>query len=319
MPTQKTLNTKHLSILAIVLLAPAVVIGEQVTKSKKTPVKGENEYVRVFRPEGKKIPQSLDTAIVRFEGKNKKTGNKDLTVDLVSAVHFADKEYYEELNKRFKEYDVVLFELVIPEGMEINEKTFSKERREKRGGLLSMIQEGMGESLDLSQQLEHVDYTAKNFVHADLTLDAFLQRVSDRNDISNTFSRAFTASLAKQNSEGSGKMEGRLVATLFAKNKTLALKRAFADEMVSQMELSAWIFSGDDGSAIITDRNAVALKELRKAISEGKTKIAIFYGAAHLVEFAKSLEKDFGLKPTETIWLNAWDLTSEKNLRNSKK
>src|SRR6218665_1875117 len=49
---------------------------------------------------------SLETAIVSYISP---TG---VTVDLVGAVHIADKAYFENLNERFKKYDAVLYELV---------------------------------------------------------------------------------------------------------------------------------------------------------------------------------------------------------------
>ena len=70
-----------------------------------------------------------------------------------------------------------------------------------------------------------------------------------------------------------------------------------------------WIIAGDEGSAIITDRNAIALKRLREQIDAGKKKIAIFYGAAHLKEFAQSLQKEFQMEKINTDWIVAWDLT----------
>jgi hypothetical protein len=59
---------------------------------------------------------------------------------------------------------------------------------------------------------------------------------------------------------------------------------------------------------LVDDRNAAAMKELQKQLVAGKKKIAIFYGAAHMPDFEKRLAADFGMKPTETRWVTAWDL-----------
>ena len=69
---------------------------------------------------------------------------------------------------------------------------------------------------------------------------------------------------------------------------------------------------GPNGSTIISGRNGVALEVLRKQLDKGKRKIAIFYGAGHMDDFRKRLEKDFNLVPTRTRWLMAWDLSSPK-------
>ena len=55
-------------------------------------------------------PLALETAIVRFRDKS-----QGLTVDLVGAIHIADKAYYDALNRRFKTYEAVLYELVARE------------------------------------------------------------------------------------------------------------------------------------------------------------------------------------------------------------
>jgi hypothetical protein len=111
------------------------------------------------------------------------------------------------------------------------------------------------------------------------------------------------------------RLQGRLLGSLvFASDPSLSLKRIFAEEMINQLDDAGWVIGGS-GSAIITDRNAAALKVLRQEIKNGKKKIAIFYGAAHLPEFAKSLEKDFQMKHTGTDWVIAWDLTKEKSAR----
>lgn len=303
---------RGLLLVVCVSCLPSELYAQKSGKNAKS--KGD-DYIRLGRVEGRKLPQSLETAIVSFKGTPKKIARKPVQVDLVAAVHLGDREYYEELNKRFAEYETVLFELVIPEGVEITDETFSKESLEERGNILSAFQEGVSTALGLEQQLNVVDYTAKNFVHADLTLEEFVNRISERGDLGSTFTRAFLHSLADSSREKSAKLEGRMIATLFSKNKTLSMKRLFAETMVDQIDDSLWILGGDAGSAILTDRNAIALEKLREQIQDGKTRIAIFYGAAHLPEFEKSLQKDFQLENRSTQWILAWDLTPNQNAR----
>ena len=44
-------------------------------------------------------------------------------------------------------------------------------------------------------------------------------------------------------------------------------------------------------------------------LAAGKRRLGIFYGAGHLPDMEKRLEKDFGLKRQSTTWLTAWDMT----------
>ncbi len=267
------------------------------------------DYFRLTQKEGKRQPLALETAVVKFTD-----AKKQIEVDLVAAVHVGDKGYYEELNELFKTYDSVLFELVADKDVKLDKKAVEKK---KETSSLSGVQSGMGDVLDLAFQLEVVDYTASNFVHADLSPTEFAKRVAERGDLLQVLYRMMIHSLKKsgEGDENELKLQGRLLGTFFVSNTSLALKRLLAKEMVNQMDDSMWIISGDEGSAIISDRNAAALKVLRQRIKKGDKKVAIFYGGAHLPEFTKSLKNEFRLKPTEATWIIAWDLTRDKSAR----
>jgi len=97
------------------------------------------------------------------------------------------------------------------------------------------------------------------------------------------------------------------LAALFDDNRTLALKRFFAEQFENSE--GSWVaLEGRTGSTLISGRNQVAIDVLRREIAAGKKKIAIFYGAAHLADFQKRLHAEFGLTPVNTRWLAAWNL-----------
>ena len=70
------------------------------------------------------------------------------------AIHIGDPAYYAELNERFRDYDVLLYELIAPAG------GVSSDRLEKRKSILSSTQIGMTKMLDLSFQLDEIDEVA---------------------------------------------------------------------------------------------------------------------------------------------------------------
>ena len=266
------------------------------------------DFMRVTKQEGKKIPTSYDTAIVKFTDENNK-----IEVDLIGAVHIGDKEYYTELNEIFKRYDAVLYELVAEKDTKPADKINGEEK-----SILSSFQSGMGSALALDFQLNHIDYNVKNMVHADLNPTEFARRVSDRGDLVQMFYRAMILGIKKSTGDAQKddlKMQGRMIGAMLASDPALSLKRVLAEEMINQLDDAGWVLGGEEGSAIITDRNAAALKVLRQEIKNGKKKIAIFYGAAHLPEFAGSLAKDFNMKHTGTDWVIAWDLTKDRTAR----
>ena len=213
----------------------------------------------------------------------------DVRVDLVAAVHIADKSYYQELNKRFAGYDAVLYELVAPEGTRIPKGG----RKDKRAGnMLSAVQLGMKDLLKLEFQLDQVDYTRKNLVHADLSPEQFVKSMRDRKEgFTDIFARLLAYALAKQAQGGDGG-EMQLLMALFDKNRSLALKRAMADQF-QEMEGMTAVFEGPKGSTLIGERNKRALEVLKKQLAAGKKKIAIFYGAGHMADMEKRLRADF--------------------------
>ena len=283
-------------------LFPAVLVADDAKKDYVL-----TDFMRVIKPEGRRTPTSYETAIVKFTDKK-----NNAEVDLIGAIHIGDKDYYAELNKIFKQYDAVLYELVAEE----NSKPSIEASGEK--SMLSSLQSGMGSALALEHQLKHIDYNVKNMIHADLSPSEFIRRVSDRGDIVQMLYRTVILGMKKSGSEeqkDEWKMQGRLLGSFFASDPSLSLKRVLAEEMMNQMDDATWVIGGEEGSAIITDRNAAALKVLRRELKNGKKKIAIFYGAAHLPEFAKSLEKDFQMKHTGIDWVIAWDLTKDQSAR----
>ena len=135
----------RLSVLLLILL-PLAVWGEPATTFARVAVDGDDE------------PRALQMAIVTYVPES---GNGNHSVDLVSAIHIGEKAYYAALNDKFEQYDTLLYELVAPQGTIVTHET-------ERKGFISNAQLAMTRLLDLSFQLDEIDYTPSNFVHADL-------------------------------------------------------------------------------------------------------------------------------------------------------
>ncbi len=258
-----------------------------------------SRFLRLVRNNAKE-PTAMEASIVRHKSRGDDPSGP--TVDLVAAVHVADKSYYVALNREFRKYDVVLFELVAPKGTEV-----------PRGGgksdnPVSLLQNMMKNVLELEYQLSVIDYTRENMVHADMSPEQFANSMRDRNEsVLGMFLRMFGYAIARQSQETERSPDAEMLLALFDKNRALALKRVVAEQF-QDMDGTLSALEGPDGSTIISERNKVALAVLRKQIAAGKRKIAIFYGAGHMPDLQKRLEKDFNLLPTDTRWLKAWDL-----------
>ncbi len=292
---------------------PAVQAPASVSKSEKSdnkkaePAPGE-KWVRVLT-DAKGKPLAMQTAIVRYVKADEiKPGKRPSQykhyVDLVGAIHIADKSYYDELNKRFTKYDAVLYELVAPEGTYV-----PKGRGTSNSHPLGALQNGMKSMLNVEHQLEQIDYTKKNMVHADMSPSEFLASMDKKNEgFAQMYFKMIGAAIAAQSEQDSaGSPDVAILAAMFSNDRPRQLKIAMAKQFEG-MESLLEGFSGPDGSTLITERNKRALDVLEKQLDKGTAKIAIFYGAGHLAAMDKQIKERFDLKPVSIEWLEAWNL-----------
>ncbi|MHC4400562.1 MAG: hypothetical protein ACYTG0_12875 [Planctomycetota bacterium] len=294
MPSQKP---TRLTLLIVVCIAFCT-IGVAEPPSKEAQ---KGQFLRLRKTDDGS-PVALEAAIVRFAPKD--SGEADFSVDLISAVHVAEASYYSQLNRRFEQYDVVLYELVAPEGTNVPKGG----PRGSGGSAVSMLQGFMTNVLELEFQLRGIDYTKDNLVHADMSPEQFGESMRRRGEsVLQTFFRMMGYAMARQASDPAGSSDLRLLLAFLDKDRALAMKRVFAEQF-EDLEGSLTAISGPEGSTLITERNKVALEVLRKQVAQDKKKIAIFYGAGHMFDFAGRLRDDFDLAPVSTEWLVAWDL-----------
>src|SRR5712692_6323518 len=156
------------SLLCLVFVTP--LLAQPPTAVKKP---AASKFLRIAR-DAKNQPIALETATVRYVPAS---GEGNLAVDLVGVVHVGDRAYYEKLNKQLAQYDVVLYELVAPPGTRV-----PKGGKRDRENLLSTIQGMVKTVLELEAQTERIDYTRKNFVHADLSPEQMAEAIRKRGD-----------------------------------------------------------------------------------------------------------------------------------------
>lgn len=265
----------------------------------------DGKFLRLKRDEAGQ-PLAMETAVVRYRPAE---GDDELTVDLVGAVHIGEKSYYEALNKQFAEYDVLLYELVAPEGTRI-----------PKGGRasahpVSMLQMGMKSMLGLESQLALVDYQQENFVHADMSPEEFQETMAGRGESFLTmFFRMMGQGIAQESKNQGRNTDMEMLMALFDPNRSFKLKLLMAEQF-EDLEGAMGALEGPDGSTIISERNKKALEVLREQIDAGHKKIGIFYGAGHLPDMQRRLADDFGLERADTKWLEAWDLRPKQSRR----
>lgn len=263
----------------------------------------DDRFMRVTRNKDG-VPQSLDTAVVRYIPAGTPTDAKpEVVVDMVGAVHIGEKAYYRTLNKLFEEYDVVLFELVMAPGTKV------PDGKAKNDGMMSGMVKSM---LELESQVEKIDYTKKNFVHADMSPEQMGEAMRKRGDNGLTVTLSVITDMIREANRREQKQrtgKARRPAAevdLFGSNGPLQLKRTMAEQMEESGDAGA--FGATLTTMLIVDRNEACVKVLDRELKAGRKKVAVYYGAAHLPDFDKRLKGEFGLKPDKTTWLTAWDL-----------
>ncbi|QEG39709.1 TraB/GumN family protein [Roseimaritima ulvae] len=283
--------------------AGAALPADAVQPADAQPPAGPAEtFVRVSQTDSGE-PQGLDTAIVRFTGRPG-TKHADAVVDLVGVVHIGQDDYYSKLKKRLAGYDVVLYELVAPDGTRIR-----PEDLQKRRSLLASMQTGMKDMLNLEYQLEKIDYMAKNFRHADMSPEEFSKDMQRRGDnFPKMIARMMGAGLAAQAKTGGSEFD--ILTALFSTDRAMMMKRAMATQL-SDIEMATAGMDDENGdNTLIKGRNAKAFQVLEEVLKDGQKKVAVFYGAGHLNDMADRLRNDFDMTPVKTTWLQAWDLQS---------
>lgn len=289
---------------ACVLLISSISPARQPPEGGET---GSSDFIRLSRTEDGEL-KSLDVAICRF------VAPSGAVVDLISAVHIGEGSYYAELNRRFRDYDAVLYELIAPEGTRI------QPGQQDRRSPVSFLQGGMTSLLEMEFQLEAIDYTRENLLHADMSPKEFAESMQDRGEsMLQMLMRMWGKAIAQQNHGDAQKQEVQLLAALLSKDRAGKLKQVLAEQFVNMDDMMD-LYTGKNGSTLVTERNKKALKVLRQQLRKGRQRLAIFYGAGHMSDFAERLSRDFKMRRVKIEWIPAWNLTlAEQKTTNPKR
>lgn len=280
-------------------LLPGLLLAAVLSAQAQEPT----DFIRYVEDEEN---DSLQTAVVTYESPQK------VQVDLVGAIHIADKAYFDSLNERFKRYDAVLYELVGPPIEQRDKAEPSKDAQNL--AWVGQLQTMMKNTLKLHGQLEGIDYKAKNFVHADMNMTQFTKTQEVKKESFLTlYLRAAQAQKSANDKKGVDSDAAGLVMLLkllTSKDSSTGLKRMIAEQFDSVEDIMAGVESGG-GTVLVGERNRVALEVMDQQIAAGKKRLAIFYGAAHLADMEERLMKK-GFKPVKTEWLKAWTLPHDE-------
>ena len=273
------------------LLAACLLAASAAFAASKAP-----EFARVdVDADGE--PRALQMSITRYVPAE---GNRLLEIDLVGAVHIGDPAYYADLNRRFEDYDVLLYELIAPTD------AVRSDRLNERKGLLSKTQVGMTHLLDLSFQLDEIRYDAANFVHADLSPRELRESMEERGEsLYVYFWRIFFATLDEYAKDPLGLRDVELLSGMLSAGQDDTFKTMMAYEMTN-LDAVQNMLGDDSDNAVIGARNQRAIDVLEREIGSGAKRIGIFYGVAHMPDLEERLLDQLDLTYDGTEWVDAW-------------
>ena len=243
----------------------------------------------------------LDTAITTYK-------KGDVELILFGAVHIADQACYAALNDRFTTCDALLYELVA------ESDTRPTKDRDEGMNPLALLQRGMKNMLELTFQLDEIDYQASNFVHADMTPAEFAASMDARGEsflsiLLNMMLAGMeqqAAAAAKDAADGAEKPKSSPLDLIsaFRSGEGRHKMRMLAATQLEQVEM---LSAAGGGSTLLEGRNEKCLEVLAREVAKGRKKLGIYYGAAHLPHMEKRLVEDLGWQKVGHEWLVAWD------------
>lgn len=236
-------------------------------------------------------------------------------VDLFGVVHLGDLSYYKEVDQRLAAYDAVLFELV-GNPAALQSPTVPSEEVAAKPHPLRGLQKGIGDVFKLSFQLEQIDYTRVNFVHADATAEEFAKMQADRGEsmmklLLKSFQMSGDPALQEKMKEANNIGLADMVMLFYSEKSMQRIKLVFARLLAdSESFLAGGML--DENNAIIEGRNEVALKKLKEVLGDpAKKRVAVFYGAGHMPTMEQDLKEQWQARQTGESWLPAWTMPAK--------
>jgi hypothetical protein len=264
-------------------------------------------------------PAATDVRFLRFTGDARNGGiletadvayrnDAGVEVRLVAAVHIADQPYFEALNKSFRPADAVLYEMVRPKG---SPPPRIGDPPSDAG--IAQLQHFLKNRLNLAFQLDVIDYHRPNFIHADMDAETFTAMQARRGE---SFASLMLSSMLEALSNPSAGLndpdQPQTMMQLLARPDGERQFKLLIARQMGDLEAGAMGLKGLNGTVILTERNKTVMAALKEALADGKKKIAIFYGAAHMPDLGEQLEA-MGFNPVDTRWHEAWDVKIRPN------
>lgn len=167
------------------------------------------------------------------------------------------------------------------------------------------IQQRLAGALGLAFQGDAMDHTGANWRNSDMTISQLRGRMRERGA-----EEQAEALLGMLDGSSLGSRFAGMIMRVIENSPTMgAMGRLMLIEMLSRAEELLEVAPGMEGmmAAILDDRNAVVIGDLRKIIEDepGVGTVGIIYGAGHLPDLHRRLVEELGYSAAEERWLTA--------------
>jgi hypothetical protein len=272
-------------------------------------------YMRVSRSGSDMV--ALDIALRRFVSMKAPA----TSIWLAGASHLGESNYYAGLQMFLDAQPVVLFE-----GIGAGSKRLRTESPDDGG-----IQSTLANALELSFQLNAINYDRAHFRNSDLTMAGLERLFAGGSAAARTEGKegARNTATAQQFGELLGIMEGSSmlgallhagVRFLGSTPKLRAMTKLMLIETLGELKSDMAQMKGAPPeiqkllAVIIQERNKVVIDDLRREIAgaAAPASIAVFYGAGHMADLEKRLSTDLGYRPAGEVWLRAMTVNTRQ-------
>lgn len=252
--------------------------------------------------------------------------DEGVSISLVGAVHNADNSHYKSIQKELARHQIVLYEgWQSPGGSEKTERD-----TETESGCLAVLVRIVNFTITMVKsflqfqhvdQWETIDYSSSRFVNADMTYRRFSKLCSERSEFYVETINAFklfpryVASAIRRGLPTTPEDFTRFLS--LPTDWPQAFRYLYARELLFESNnlLSSFLVTDYARRTVtIHERNRLVMDSLKRQISEGKTRIAIYYGVVHIPDFEKRLQGR-GFHFSTLRWVDCWKVTRLYSMR----
>ena len=251
------------------------------------------------------------------------------SVWLTGASHIGDSNYFAGLQNHLDAQSLVLFEGVSDRSERNRPKahhapqTTEADAADAGKAEAGSLQNSLAESLGLTFQLNGINYDRANFRNSDLSITELQRLMQDSRGGKGEGGAGaeFQQLLQIMDEKSFMGAIAKLVVTFLGSNPKLqAITRLALIETLGEVKGD---FSQVKGmppelqrlvKVLIEARNQAVLDDLKGELKKKNPprSIAIFYGAGHMEDMEKRLERELKYRPADQFWLTAFSVDLEK-------